>query len=781
MLWHQFISAFKHISRFKSHTVFSLIGLSLGLACVFIISAWTIQELRYDRFHHQPEQIYMLTTDIKDNTGNISAFPETPQPLAAELASQIPQIDKAFHFLYLYGGRNIGTEEHTFKENGIAADSDFLEVLNFKLISGSTNELDNLNTIMLSQELAEKLFPGQEPINQELVYKEDQVLVVKGIFKNCPDNSSLQFDFLISYEAEYGITTEWFQLSDATFIKLIPSADPDEVHALIKQIWREKIPYDQYDIGMISIADLRYGADFEFFNAEHGHGDRNKLFMFIGVAALILVLACLNYLILASAYAMKREKDIWIRKVHGASAGSISSYFIFESILLSILAWGAAALISLLGLRLFEDLIGIVITPAYFYACIGIGLVISILIVGLATGFYPAVQAGSNMLVKSKEGSRKGTMLQGNLRQVFVGSQFILSIALTISGLVILRQADFMKRFDSGYASSNIMEFSFSAKSDSVFNAARDWFKGTPGIESFSLAGSSPVNLTVLNTRQGYRWEGMGEETYTSIFQIFADEEYLNVFEIPLIKGRFFSPMDEDLDRIVINEKFASMIGQDDPIGQIIRRDKKKYEIIGVVRDFNFQHLSNEIRPLLFMYSRSGRHLFVHINSNAEPVMEEIQGKMSGMSDNPVKTSFISETRDALYMGESQILSAILFFTVLCIMLSSLGLVGLVSHSAAEKTKEIAIRKVFGAESRGIMISQNKTMFKMFLPGTLIGSALAWFIMTKWLENYAYRNGIEAWVFVLGPALILVFALLSTSFQTWKASRQLPVISLKYQ
>jgi len=731
---YQFNTAFKHITRFKSHIVFSLIGLALGLACVFIISAWTIQELRYDRFHHQPKQIYMVTTDIKDNTGNVSAFPETPQPLAAELASQLPQIEKAFHFLYLYGGRNIGTEERSFKESGIAADSDFLEVLNFKLISGSASELDNLNTILLSQDLAEKLFQGKESINRELRYKEDQVLVVKGVFKNCPANSSLQFDFLISYEAEYGISTEWFQLSDATFIKLLPSADPNEVHSVMRQIWREHIPYEEYDIGITSIADLRYGADFEFFNAEHGHGDRNKLFMFIGVAVLIL-----------------------------------------------ILAWGAAALISILGLRLFEDLIGIVISPAYFYTCIGMGLITSILIVGLATGFYPAVQAGSHVMVRSKEGSRTRIMLQRNLRQVFVGSQFILSIALTISGLVIFRQAEFMKRFDSGYATRNIMEFSLPANSDTIYNAARDWLRGHPDIEGFSFARTSPVNLTVLNTRQDYRWEGLDEAAHTSIFQIFADEEYLHVFDIPLIKGRFFSPLDENQDRIVINEKLAAMMGQADPVGQVLRRGNKVYEIIGVVRDFNFQHLSNEIRPLLFMCNRFQRNLFVHFNSNAETVMEAIQEKMSGMSDSPVNNSFISETHDTLYIGESQMLAAILFFTVLCIMLSSLGLVGLVSHSAAEKTKEIAVRKVFGAESWSVMITQNLNMFKMFLPGTLLGGALAWFIMKRWLENYAYRNGIEMWVFLLGPALILVFALLSISFQTWKASRQLPAISLKYQ
>jgi len=229
----------------------------------------------------------------------------------------------------------------------------------------------------------------------------------------------------------------------------------------------------------------------------------------------------------------------------------------------------------------------------------------------------------------------------------------------------------------------------------------------------------------------------------------------------------------------VINEKLAATMGKADPVGQVIRRGEQAYEIIGVVKDFHFQHLSNEIQPLLFMYNGSQRRLFVHLHSDAEDVIEVVQEEISDMSDTPVSASFISESRDKLYIGESQILVAVLFFTVLCILLSSLGLVGMVSHSAAERTREIALRKVFGAETMGIMISQNLKMFRMFLPATLLGGALAWFIMTLWLENYANRNGTELWVFILGPAIILLFSLLSISFQTWKASSQAPAISLK--
>jgi hypothetical protein len=232
----------------------------------------------------------MVTTDVKDNTGNMNRFPETPPPLAAALKEQIPQIESGFHFLYLYGKRSIGTEEITFKEEGIAASPEFLEVFNFPLISGRGSDLADPNSIFLSQRLTDKIFPEGSPVGKELLYKDDRVLIVKGVFKDVPRNSSLQFDFLIPYEIEYGISEEWWQLSDATFIRMSPSADMEEVYNLMKSVWREKLTDDQYNIGIISITDLRYGADFEFFNVEHGHGSRKKLYMFMGVALLILIL-----------------------------------------------------------------------------------------------------------------------------------------------------------------------------------------------------------------------------------------------------------------------------------------------------------------------------------------------------------------------------------------------------------------------------------------------------------------------------------------------------------
>jgi hypothetical protein len=778
---YQVKSAVKNVVRFRNHSVISLIGLVMGLASVFIISAWTIQELRYDRFHRQSKQIYMMTTDVSDQAGHINRFPETPAPLADELDEKVPQLEEAFHFLYLYGGREIEAEGNIFKEAGLAATPDFFEVFNFRVLTGSADHLAHPHSILISEALADKLFPGTDPINQQLMYKRDQWMEVKGIFKKCPLNSSLQFDFVIPYATEYGISDEWWQLSDATFMKMTPSADPEAVHALIRKVWRERITDDQFDIGLISVADLRYGADFEFFNAEHGHGDRKKLYMFLGVAGLILILACLNYLNLASSYAIRREKETWIRKVHGAGRGIITGSYILESVLLSGMAWVLAALIALLGLRFFERIIGIVISPAYFIACTGAGFFISIILIGFATGFYPALQAGRQVLVQSDEPGRAGIIFQRNLRQIFTGSQFTLSIALTISGLIIFRQANFMKNYDTGYATQNIVEFQLPVNSNASFHEAMDWLNSRPEIEMYSLAGASPVNLTVLNTTEQWRWEGLAEGAHTSVFNIHVDEAYLDVFQISLINGRFFLSMDSDLDKVLVNERFAALMGVEDPVGRFISRGDETYEIIGVVRDFNFQHLGNDIRPLLlFKDGGKGRHLFIHIPSETGAVAAEMQERLSSLLGSPVSFSFVAENRDMLYRGESQILAAVLFFTLLCIVLSSLGLIGMVSHYTAAYDKEFAIRKVFGASPGTIMLSQQFHILKMFLPGLFIGGALAWFIMRRWLQEYAHRIEMEGWVFISGSVIILLFALLSISVQTWRSSKQSPAVSLKH-
>jgi len=779
MYFYHIRQAIRHLLRFRSHTVYSLVGLILGLACVFIIAAWTMQELRFDQFHKQSDQIYMLTTDIQNNNSTVYRMPETPAPLAAEIEKQVPQVDKSFQFIYLYGGRTIELDDRSFKELGIAVDSKFLEVLNFTLLSGTSSLLNEPNVIFLSESLAEKLFSGEDPLEKLLRYKDEKELTVKGVFQDVPFNSSLQFEFLVPYGTESENISSWWQLSDATFIKISESSDPEEVLSSIKQIWKEGMDNDQYDVGFIPITDLRYGAQFEFFNAEHG--DSKKLYMFIGLALLILLLACLNYMNLISAYSLKRGNEVWIRKVHGASSGNITKYFVTESIFLSILAWGLAILLSLLGIHFFELLLNVTISKAYFLTSIGFGLIASILIVGIATGVYPAIRISSDLLIKSENSGIKDHRFQHKLKNAFVLSQFILSISLSITSLVVLRQTNFMKDFEVGYEKENIVGAHLPVKMMDEVQAIKNSLNTVPNIEKFSFAGSSPVNLHPIFTTENWTWKGLQEGTHTAFYRLFVDSDYLNVFQIPLVTGRFFSPIESNENRIVINEKLASSLGFANPIGEIIKRGEESYEIIGIVKDFHFQDLSNDILPLILMYNDSKNNVYIKITPPIKPALKQIQSQFANFSDQPFDFGFINETYEDLYENERKIISGLLVFTIFSIFLSCLGLIALVTYSTELRTKEIAIRRVYGADINGIMIKLNLSIIKLFGVGMLTGSAVAWFVAQKWLESFAFRVSIDWWIYLLGGLAILIITILAVSAQTYKAARMNPVDALKIE
>jgi len=314
---HNFRAAFRNLIRFKSHTVISLVGLVIGLASVFAISAWTFQELQYDRFHEEAASIYMATTDIKDNNGNISTVPETPAPLADELKEKIPDIEHSCHFIYIYGGRLFEIASHRFIETGIAADARLFDILSIPLLEGNVASLEEPNSILLTEKLAAKLFPAHEAMGQSILFDKDKALVVRGIIKDLPENSSLQFDYIVPYELPYGISHEWWQLSDATYIKIRPEADLDKIKSLAREVWRERITDDQFSLNLFPIVKLRYGAKFEFFNAEHGNSQ--NLFIFNCISILILILSCLNYINLVSASFIKRKNEVIIKRVNGAS------------------------------------------------------------------------------------------------------------------------------------------------------------------------------------------------------------------------------------------------------------------------------------------------------------------------------------------------------------------------------------------------------------------------------------------------------------------------------
>lgn len=779
MLKYNLHRAIKNILRFRGHHIIGITGLVLGISSVLVITAWVMQELRYDRFHDQSESIHMVTTDIINNQGEVNRFPETPPPLADALKEEIPSVEHSTHFVYLYGGRSLQSGQRVFRETGIAAPSTFFDVLSFGLKIGNPSSLDEPNTIFLTEGLADKIFPQQDPVGKTLLYKGDKSLTVRGIFDNVPQNSSLQFNYLVSYDLEGGNPEEWWQLSDATFIKKRENADSEVVKHLAQQVFRQHIPDDQYSLNMDSITDLRYKAEFSFFNA--AHGSYQKLFLLVSVAILILIIACLNYTNLISAYAYKRRVEVMVRKVNGASARQLFYFFLTESIVASVIVWGLAVFVSEFFSYGFQLILDIEIARSYFIQSALLALPISLFLIGILSGLVPAMVASSRDAIKVKGKNTQTSFSSGRVRNAFILSQFVLSIALTIGCLVIWQQINFMESYQVGYEKENIIQVDLAGNQSENLQILKNELLSDPNIEKISLAGTSPVNLPPIFTTEDWQWEGLNENAHNSIYRMYADKDYADLFGLNLVEGQFFLPSGFNENKVVINETFAGLMGFSDPVGHTINYGENQYQIVGVLEDFNFQHLSNPIQPMAILYSNSRNHLFIKMRTMAEENLNEISEAIATFTGSPLVYSFISEEYDALYISENKIIQALFAFTLLTILLSCMGMIGMITFNIERRTKEIAIRKINGAKVSEVMLLLNKGILKWFILAFLISAPLVLVGADRWLDNFAFKVSLSGWIFFAGAAIVLVINMLTVSWQSWRAAIQNPVKSLRQE
>ncbi len=776
MLKYNIRTALRNLSRLKRHTVISLIGLAISLACLFVITAWTIQELKYDKFHNHSGSIYIVTTEMKSESGDNVTLVETPTALAPELKNKIPAIEQSFQFMYLYGKRVLKSGNNSYKESGVAADSKMLEVLNFPLLYGSINYLDEPNSIFITEKLAKKLFQAESSVGKIIEYPNNMLLTVKGVLKDIPENSSLKFDFIVSNKIEVGNNSTWWPLSTNTFIKTAPNTDIANIKQMANTIWRENIKYEQFSIDLLPITKYRYGANFEAFNAKHGN--YLKLFSFIGIAILILILASLNYINLVSASLIKRTGEVGIRKINGASSKNIFNYFLVESAINSIIASVLAILLSLLFIRLFNLILDVNVSSIYLVISCTLGTIGSFLMIGIISGLYPALLTSSYSIF-SKIQNTSYLNYKGRLRNAFVISQFILSITLTIVCLIIIQQTNYLSNFDTGYDSHNIVEIYMPPQGVKDFEAIKSNLLSNPNIKQVSFAGNSPVDVSPFFMTDNWKWDGSNDGT--SIYRLTIDHSYINIFQIPLLKGRNFSGVETDKGKVIINEKLSQLLGFSNPIGKILWQGENKFEIIGVVENFHFQNLSNNIKPQLFVYSASKNRMFVKMNKNTEQSITTIKNQFTQFYDQPFSYKFINDQIKELYVNENKVSLGIIVFTILTIILSCIGLIGLITFNTELKIKEVGIRKVCGANITEIFVFLNKDIMKWFLLGFIISCSISWYLMTKWLGNFAFKISLDWWIFILGAIIIFTITALTVSWQTWKAAITNPVESLKYE
>lgn len=777
--------AFRNLIKYKSFSVINLSGLAMGLACSILILLYVTDELSYDRFNEKGENIYRV---VKDHiySGNILPVAVTPAALGPALKDEYPEIVEASRVKYYR--RTIKQDDNFYSEKLLYADPSFLTMFSFPLKHGNKETaLNDPFSIILSETLAEKLFANKDPIGKNIFIDNELNLKVTGIYRNVPKNSHLQFDAVVPFvlNQEEGIELDnWRSSAYYTYIQLKSGVDPKIVDEKIVDIINKNRDDAKMTVYLQPMLDIHLHSGTKFAADIPGHGDIEYVNIFSLVAVLIVVIACINFMNLSTARSFNRAKEVSLRKVVGGVRSQIIAQFFVESILMTF----AALLLSLVLVYFLLPEFNALSGKEIIFWEIDLTILFSLLLIGLVTGVlsgsYPAFFLSSFLPAKILKGNYNSSQGGSLLRKVLVVSQFAMSVILIIGTIVIFNQLSFIQNKNLGFEKEDILHVNIDENIKSKIDIVKQKLKENSEIFSASITHDLPINYGGYGS-SGIEWEGKNHDD--NIIMNFAkvDEDYKNVFNINLAKGRFFSKeISNDSNTVVINEAALKIIGFDDPIGRQIKMWGNDLTIIGVMEDIHYKKLNSESGPLILRYmSDWSSLLFLKISPNnvtntidhVEKVLEDFGTQI------PFSYSFFDEDVDELYKSEQRMGKLFSYFSIIAITISCLGLFGLSSFMAERRGKEIGIRKVLGASSTNLTYLLTSEFTKWVIIANIIAWPIAYYFMNGWLQEFAYRIDISLWIFPLSGIATLLIAFGTVAYQTIKAAANNPIDSIKYE
>lgn len=786
MIKNYFKSAWRNLLSNKTFSFINILGLALGLTCSIMIVLWLTSELQMDKFHKNGPRLYrVMENQFYD--GNISTFPSTPGILAENIVKDIPEIEKASQFLW--EEEPLFTVGQTFdKEKGRYVQKDFLTMFSYKLKKGSaTAALDRPDGIVISQELADKYFKGQDPMGKMIRIDSRADVMVTGILDKIPESSSVKFDFLMSFDVwqkNNGWSKEWGNNGPRCYVMLAPNAKIDQVNAKIKGYIKSKEKESNVELFL-----QNYGESYLYSSWDNGKqagGRIEYVRIFSIVAIVILLIACINFMNLATARSLKRAREIGVRKVVGAGKRQLVGQFIGESVLVAFLAMLLSLLIVFLLLPGFNALtdkkLAIDFTDSSFLLLL-LGLT---LFTGFVSGSYPALFMSSLKPISVLKGVLKFKPGATYFRKALVVFQFALSIILILGMVIVYRQIDYIHNKNLGFAKESLLYMPLEGELQKTFPTFKNELLKQPGIKGVTSAQSSP--LEVGSSTQGVRWPGK-DTTKLTLFSINPiTYDYIKTMGIELVAGRDVSPdFGTDTSNYLINETAAKKMGYKDAVGKELTAWGDKGMIVGVMKDYHHNSLHVPIEPLILrMFRPTGENPYwgtVIIRTESGKTKEAISSMEKVFKQFnpgfPFKYYFTDEELAKNYKSEYTVSKLSRYFAFLAIFISCLGLFGLVTFTAEQRTKEIGIRKVLGASVPGIISMLSKDFLKLVFIAAVIAFPIAWWGMHKWLTDFAYRIHIGWWVFVMAGLAAVLIALITVSFQAVKAAIANPVKSLR--
>jgi putative ABC transport system permease protein len=800
MLRNYLKTAWRNIIRHKGNTAINVIGLALGMACCLFIFLWVRDEKSIDNFHTKGESIFTVYQTIMAN-GKLDGTYQTPRKVAdghnlmlLEGAKEfIPEIKaEAFYatgYELPWGHlETIQVAEKKLKLEGSRAGEDFFKIFSYPLLQGNAESaLKNMNGIAISHNMANIFFGSPENAMGKSVRYENRLnFIVTAVFENITKESSLHFDFLLNWEAQKQLL-EWSSPEYRTHILLTKNADIRAVEKKLNQFLTVRI--ENHPDFEIKIGLQRFGDQYLqniFVNGRPFAGRIEYVRIFTGVAIFILIIACINFMNLATARSVKRAKEVGLRKVVGSSRAALIGQFFSESISFSFLAMLLAILLFYLLLPAFNQFTGKEIGypgihPQFWMSLIGL-----MAVTGIIAGSYPALYLSSLQPIRVLKGVARFTKGSILFRRGLTVFQFVLSIVLIIATIVIYRQTNYTQHMHLGYNRENLIYIRIEGELSTMNNYLRFKQEASkmPGIAMVDRSSEVPHAMDFV-VYDDVRWQGKEKNASVGFKPASVGFDFLKIMDLKVKEGRGFNnayPTDSS-DAFMVNEEAVKEMGLKDPIGKWISAWNKKGHIIGVLKDFHTQSLHEPIKPIIFDI-KEYEYFGVIVTRTKPGMTREALTSLAKLYQkmNPnfaFAFQFADEEYKKLYSSEILISRLSILFSVLAILISCMGLLGLVMFSAEQRIKEISMRKVLGASLSQIITLFSADFMKLIIVAFLIAGPVAWITMNSWLQDFAYKLPLSWWIFALAGMIAILIALCTISIQAIKAARTNPIVSLR--
>jgi putative ABC transport system permease protein len=773
----------RSINEYKGYSFINISGLAVGLACFILISLWIDFEISYDRFHENRENLYQVYGENLLPNGDVRFFPQTPAALAQALKSERPEIKNISRTLE-WMEFLLGTEEERFLERVRFVDPDFLEMFSVEFIRGNPKTaLSQPHSIILTETIAEKHFQDHDVLGQEILMGANGSYLVTGVTKELPANSSLQSLCLLPMEAlrDIGFDIDrWSGGNYYTYLHLEEKTNLEVFRTQIRDIYEKYAPN-----WAVSKLRIRPVTQIHLHDL-NGGGPIVYVYIFSGLSVFILLLAMVNFTNLSTARSFLRAKEIGVRKTAGAYRQQLTKQILMESIVVTVFSGCFAIVMAYLILPVLNRLTGAWI-EFNFNGKTALFLTGIVILTGIISGIYPAFILSSMNPVRALKGALKPGKNSLLIRKVLIAFQFSLSIFMIIAMIGVNKQLKFLKTKKLGYDQGNVISMGLDQEISRQFQAIQTELMRNPAIIAVTRSSSNMQTVSTTTGGDAVSWEGNSSNIVmpkTHLMRV--DPEFIATFQIDMLEGRFFSnefPSDVT-ESAVINETAMKTMDLKSPIGKRLTVWKRNFRIIGVIKDFHFYSLHEEIKPLIFIHRYAGyQNIFIRIDSHDIPgVLSFIQNKIKEIVPGYVPSlKFLDENLQNAYIAEQRMVTGTRYFTFLAIFISCIGLVGLASFSVRQRTKEIAVRKVLGASEGNIVLQLFKETLICVVTANIVVFPIAFVVLRGWLQNYAYRTSLGIGIFLFASVLTVALAFLSVGWNVLKASLANPVNSLRYE